>query len=216
MPGAGYSPGQNFDATKPAGATELQDADNDITDNQKHQDNAYAVEHYAPSDDPDASEDDFGRHDYISLKEQASKPDLSGSAVRHALYAKDDGLYFENVDGTETKIFDLTNNWLANLPKIEIFDIGDWNMDETESAQIDFSGLTYSKIRSVSVLIRDDNDDNKWSFETEANTGVTGSVQIDESTSLIILRRTLNGIFDSASFNSTSYNRGWVTVTYTV
>jgi len=101
MPGGGHAPEYDFDETKPAGSTIIQDGDNWIRSNQMHQDNAYAVEHYAPSDDPDASEDDFGRHDFLTLKEQAAKPDLSGSTDRHGLYCKDDGLYFEKDDATE-------------------------------------------------------------------------------------------------------------------
>lgn len=116
MPGAGYSPAQDFDADMPSGSTVGYDADNDIRDNQAHVDNAYAVEHYAPSDDPDASEDDFGRHDFITLKEQAAKPSLAGSTNRHAFYAKSDGVYIEKDDATESKLFDLTNNAHATAP----------------------------------------------------------------------------------------------------
>ena len=101
MPGGGHSPGQNFNADKPDGNTYLADGDNDIRDNQKHFDNALAVEHYSPTNDPDASEDDFGRHDFITLKEQGSKPDLTGSTNRHGFYAKSTGIYYEKSDGTE-------------------------------------------------------------------------------------------------------------------
>jgi hypothetical protein len=123
MPGAGYAPGQNYNANMPSGATYGYDADDDIRDNQAHVDNAYAVEHYAPSNDPDASEDDFGRHDFITLKEQGSKPNLSGSTSRHGFYAKSDGVYIEKDDATEIKVLDFTTDRSgvdADIPSGEI------------------------------------------------------------------------------------------------
>jgi hypothetical protein len=104
MPGGGHSPEYDFDETKPGGSTYIADGDNWNVSNQQHFDNALSVEHYSPSNDPDASEDDFGRHDYITLKEQASKPTLTGSTTRHGLYAKSIGIFIEEDDGTEYQI----------------------------------------------------------------------------------------------------------------
>ena len=104
MPGGGHAPEYSWDETKPAGSTQIQDGDNWNRSNQMHIDNMLAVEHYSMGDDPDASEDDFGRHDYITLKEQGAKVDLSGSTDRHALYTKSDGLYFEKDDATEVQL----------------------------------------------------------------------------------------------------------------
>lgn len=109
-PGTYRSPENNFSAAKPAGTDALYDSDDYIRANVSHLDNAYQIEHYAPSNDPDASEDDFGRHDYITLKEQATKPDLSSSTDRHGVYVKSDGLYIEQDDGTEVKIFDFSTD----------------------------------------------------------------------------------------------------------
>lgn len=122
-PGTGYFPTQDYDATQPAGSTKGYDADDDIRDNNMHVDNAYAVEHYAPSNDPDASEDDFGRHDFITLKEQGSKVDLTGSTDRHAIYAKSDGVYIEQDDGTEILILEFATGRSgvdADIPSGEI------------------------------------------------------------------------------------------------
>lgn len=106
MPGGGFSCEYDFDETKPAGDTKGYDADNYMRSNQQHIDNAYAIEHYSMSNDPDESEDDFGRHDFITLKEQTTKPDLTGSSNRHAFYAMSGGLYYEFDDGTEIQIAD--------------------------------------------------------------------------------------------------------------
>lgn len=101
MPGTTHSPEYSFNEDRPAGDTKGYDADNWIRSNQKHVDGAYGIEHYAPSNDPDASEDDFGRHDFITLKKQTTKPDLSGSSERVAIYYKADGIYTESTGGTE-------------------------------------------------------------------------------------------------------------------
>jgi len=109
MPGTGYIPEYDFNPERPAGATDTVSLiDNWVNSNNQHQDNAYAVEHYAPSNDSDASEDDFGRHDYISLKQQSSKPSLTGSTNRTAFYTKSGGVYVEKADGTEIQILNFT------------------------------------------------------------------------------------------------------------
>lgn len=119
MPGGGFSPEFNYDATKPAGSTFGYDADNWMRSNYMHEDNALGIEHYSPGDDPDASEDDYGRHHYISLKEHAVKPDLSGSTSRTALYTKAGGLYVELADGTECLLYNLTTK-CGDIPTGEI------------------------------------------------------------------------------------------------
>ncbi len=110
MPGTPRTPENNYSSAKPAGTDKLFDSDDFIRANFSHIDNAYQEEHYAPSNDPDASESDFGRHDFITLKEQASKPSLVGLTTRHALYAKADGIYIEEDDGTEALLFSFTTN----------------------------------------------------------------------------------------------------------
>lgn len=114
MPGAGYTPEYDFDPERPAGASDtVALIDNWVNSNAQHVDNALAVEHYAASDDPDASEDDFGRHDYITLKTQSSKPSLTGSTNRVAIYRRSGAIYAENTDGTETVIVNLSTNRLG-------------------------------------------------------------------------------------------------------
>jgi hypothetical protein len=102
VPGTSHNPEFNFNEEMPAGSTKGYDADNWMRSNWKHLDNAWGIEHYAPSNDPDESEDDYGRHDYITLKQRAAKPDLTNSTNRHAIYPKSGGLYWEEPAGTET------------------------------------------------------------------------------------------------------------------
>lgn len=108
MPGGGFAPSDDFDETRPAGTDYGYDIDRWCASNLQHICNAYAIEHYEMSNDPDESEDDFGRHDFITLKEQALKPDLSASTDRTGLYTKSDGVYIEKDDATEIKILDFT------------------------------------------------------------------------------------------------------------
>lgn len=101
MPGGGHTTEYDFDETKPGGSTFIADGDNWIVSNQQHIDNAISVEHYSPSNDPDESGDDYGRHDYVTLKQQSVKPDLSGSTGRWAFYNRDGNVNLESPSGEE-------------------------------------------------------------------------------------------------------------------
>jgi hypothetical protein len=102
---------------------------------------------------------------------------------------------------------------LSGIPKI--VDIGDWNMYANETVAV-AHGLTLSKIRSVSVLIRNDADSVYYQIP-----GVqTAYTQVDLIISYIngtnvYLGRAGSGLFDSTDFNATSYNRGWIVIDYT-
>ena len=93
--------------------------------------------------------------------------------------------------------------------KIKIIDIGDWDMDATVSVTI-AHGLTFANIRPpVSVLIR--NDINTTRYEFVANT-LAGYIYLGATN--VILVRTAGSIFDSVDYDSTSFNRGWISLTY--
>lgn len=93
-----------------------------------------------------------------------------------------------------------------------VIDIGDWNMMTTPVLIVSLP-ITYSKIRSVSLLIKDDSDTNKYNDGCMAlgatqlwiqNINVTGPV--------IGLERLTAGVFDVPSFTLTGYNRGWLII----
>jgi hypothetical protein len=96
-------------------------------------------------------------------------------------------------------------------PKIKIIQLGDWNMDTTASHGGVTHGLTLANIRSISVLIRNDANTSYYDFAT-SDVG-SGVLLWATSTDIEIVRST-GGQFDHANYNSTSYNRGWVTITY--
>lgn len=99
--------------------------------------------------------------------------------------------------------------------KFKVVDIGDWDMSSVTAVNI-AHGLTLANIRGAQALIR--NDDATTSIlvvqgqivtlsEIEANIGDIDATNVD-------LLRKVGGIFDSINYNSTSYNRGWITIWY--
>ncbi len=96
--------------------------------------------------------------------------------------------------------------------KIKIIDIGDWNMDTTTNVTV-AHGLTGSKIRSVSAYIISDAGNWTYVLNGISSSGALGGSIAWDST-LIELSRVSSGLFDSTFFDSTSYNRGYITIWY--
>ena len=92
----------------------------------------------------------------------------------------------------------------------KILEIGDWNMDSTLLVQV-AHGVTLSKIRTISVLIREDSNTNYHDFAARDE----GASYAFADATYITLSRKNAGVFDSTSYDSTSYNRGWITIQYT-
>ena len=106
----------------------------------------------------------------------------------------------------------------VNILKTKVINIGDWDM-VTDSFVSVGSGIARANIRGISVIIIDDDapgvgvalDINWTDGSGTGNQGISIS-----SSGIIGLYRQNGGAFDNTDYNSTSYNRGWVTVTYTV
>jgi len=95
----------------------------------------------------------------------------------------------------------------------KIIDIGDWNMDSSDSVNV-AHGLTRGKIRTISVIIRDNS--NTASYPINHTVGLNYAAGGFYANSVnIVLDRSIGLFFDDTIFNSTSYNRGWVTIQYT-
>ena len=112
---------------------------------------------------------------------------------------------------TATKLTDGTN-----LIKTKIIDIGNWNMDSTVSVDV-AHGLTSSKIRSASAYIIADGGGTTilLTGSPDATSGsVQGGIYWQSSTTNISLWRLTGGAFDGAGYDATSFNRGWITITY--
>ncbi len=104
------------------------------------------------------------------------------------------------------------------IPKV--IDIGDWNMHNSNSGSVLKSvahglGALWRDIRSINVTIRDDGDSVLYllnNFNDQADPYLlNGGIAGINSTNVLLRSRT-GGTFDTVAFDSTSYNRGWVTI----
>lgn len=98
--------------------------------------------------------------------------------------------------------------------KVKVINIGDWNMDSTASVNV-AHGVTLDNIRSVDFVIKDDNSTNR--YMSRGSTAADGEMQmwVDSiGATNIVLARLTGGYFDTAAFDATSFNRGYVTIFY--
>ncbi len=101
------------------------------------------------------------------------------------------------------------DNKLA-VTSLTVVEIGDWNMDADPTKSVTHGLTDHKKVRSVNVIIRDDNDsfyhDLKYAATADASAAY---IQIGATT--CVLARPTSGFFDQSGYDSTSYNRGWIT-----
>lgn len=90
----------------------------------------------------------------------------------------------------------------------KVIEIGDWNMDATESVTV-VHGVTNANIRSVSVLIHMDGGNYHFPIDW-----LGGGYYTIEPSRHIHLERVVDGVFDNANFDATSFNRGWIVIEY--
>ena len=102
----------------------------------------------------------------------------------------------------------------VTISRQKIVEIGDWNMDSTSSVQV-AHGLTQSKIRGIRALIRSDDDATVRDFNA-LSAGVSGAwtQYIAATATKISLSRAEGSHFDNTSYDSTSFNRGWMIIDY--
>jgi hypothetical protein len=99
----------------------------------------------------------------------------------------------------------------VTIPRVKFVEIGDWDMDASATVAV-AHGLTFAKIISANALIINDLGSYKYNLTTVDNGLVGGWIRIDDTN--ITLGRTNAGFFDHTNFDSTSYNRGHVVLTY--
>ena len=121
---------------------------------------------------------------------------------------QDAATYKANIDSEVAKGAELNT---------KIINIGDWDMSAaTGSASINLAhGLDRTKIRSMTAIIRIDDNSQYFDFPASSNTA-TSNEYIAATVTNVTLYRGTAGIFDSTNFNTgTSYNRGWIIIQYT-
>ena len=123
-----------------------------------------------------------------------------------------DSVTAETTNGDLTLAGNGTGKVLVDGLYTKVIDIGDWNMDSTSLISV-AHGVTAANIRSINALIRNDANTSYYDFAaTDAN---TASRYILSQSTNIVISRALGGTFDQTSFDSTGYNRGWITIQYT-
>lgn len=96
-----------------------------------------------------------------------------------------------------------------------IFEIGAWNMDTTSTKSIAHGlGDIRQKCRSISVMIGSDAFTSLSSFFDTNNAG-SGNVNVDLTSTAVVMTRETGGKFDSTAFDDPAQNRGWVHILYT-
>lgn len=101
------------------------------------------------------------------------------------------------------------------LPK-KVIQIGDWNMDADQFRSVAHGLPNYLKIRRVNITIIHDNG-TTYSPLDLPQSGLNGTVEggITNINSVNIdLYRFTTGQFDSVNYDSTSFNRGFITIEY--
>lgn len=110
---------------------------------------------------------------------------------------------FRNASGTESNV-------TLRCKKIEI---GDWNMDTTTSKVVSYNNGGFRPIDVFATIQNDSGTAFNIYHFTDIVGGGHGGIGNVGTTSLTLYRNT-GGFFDSVSFDSTSYNRGWVYIVY--
>lgn len=97
----------------------------------------------------------------------------------------------------------------------KVIEIGDWDMDASGNPAVaPVHGVDPQKVRSVSVIVRADTGTATYPLSSSGAAGeLNGAVGSVNATTLTLFRLP-GGLFDSTNFDSTSYNRGWITIEY--
>lgn len=98
------------------------------------------------------------------------------------------------------------NEFLVNT---KVINIGDWNMDSTATLSV-AHGLNSNRIRSVDVWIREDTGSAVAPLTYNPAGTPAGYFSYDGTN--IIMSRLSAGLFDSTTYDSTSYNRGFIVI----
>jgi hypothetical protein len=108
-----------------------------------------------------------------------------------------------------------------------VININTWNMDGTASVSIKHNlGSNFNKIREIDVKINNDAGTSLYDLyadlnfdDTSLGDGIAGWIGVVNSSNIVLVRQQRAGAplgFDSSDFNSTSVQRGFVSIKYEV
>ena len=104
------------------------------------------------------------------------------------------------------------NDIPTTLLNQKVIDIGDWNMDTTLAVNVAHGLADFKKVRTINVLIRNDADTTYTDLSWLTPGFSDAKSYFISSTNVTISR---SDGFNSTDYDSTSYNRGWITIQYT-
>ena len=166
----------------------------------------------------DSNSDDFVYAEYTNTAptwsdEKQGWYDSTGNYRYVAQMTLNSGLYDNKILYSPAGMI-WTGGASGNL-KFRIIEIGDWNMDSTVNVTL-YHYIEYNKIRTVNAIIRNDAGTMYFTlpYPTSENNYIDSHFILNYKDSSVLIARRAGGIFDSSSFDSTSYNRGWVTIGY--
>ncbi len=152
----------------------------------------------------DIEHDEDGTHKNNVIKKENINADVVGTGLAGGA-------------GTALSVDGIVEVGASAELKVKVINIGDWNMDTTVNVSV-AHGLSLANIRAVTVLIR--NDDGSGFYPLDKAEGdfadVSGIFDMASVPGNVNLYRFTTGFFDAALFDSTSYNRGWITIWYVV
>lgn len=103
----------------------------------------------------------------------------------------------------------------------KVIEIGDWDMNATALVNVSHGIVDFKKIRSVTGVIRNDADDRYFAIGAYASSDAAMTLYFQSAPSsnsinatTITIARADSSFFGTVGFDSTSYNRGWLTILY--
>jgi hypothetical protein len=142
-------------------------------------------------------------YDKINLAIQKINSVLGGGAADQ-IPAKVDGVDFNT---------QFVNSFLptgASNLKIAKVSLGDWNMQSVDSISVAHGIADFSKIIIAFARVRNDAN----TSYTDVYSGEGASIIWDATNVIITIRGDGGDFFESTDYNSTSYNRGDMTIIY--
>lgn len=116
------------------------------------------------------------------------------------------------------KLFNVNSDGGSTRRKTSTVEIGDWDMDANTLKTVAHRVPDGNRIVRISIRVRDDTG-NTWttweeSWNASGGANVFGLYPRQHDITNVILTRLVGGMFDNTSYDSTSYNRGFVTCEY--
>lgn len=120
------------------------------------------------------------------------------------------GQLVSKVDGT-----DFNFQFVDKALNQKVLSIGDWDMVADTFKIIPLGGVDFKKVRSVDVIIRDDADSTYYHSPRFIGAGDNLQIGVTQITSSgIQIERKTSGAFDGSGYDSTGFNRGFITIVY--